>query len=64
MIVWLLRVLFGVLCVPAFLVLVLSPFMFDDPAAGKNLLAVNLAVAPVIYILLFVFFPGTAQYPA
>jgi hypothetical protein len=49
-----LRVLFGILCIPAAFMLMLSPFMFDNPAATKSPLAYNLAFAPVIYIALFV----------
>jgi hypothetical protein len=54
MAVWVLRTLFGILCLPAFVLLLLTPFMFDNPAAEKNPYALNLAVAPVIYLLLFV----------
>ena len=51
----LLRMLFGILCIPAAFMLVLSLFMFDDPAASKNPLVYNLAFAPVVYIALFAF---------
>lgn len=49
----LLRVLFGILCLPAGFMLLLSMFMFDDPEAAKNPLTINLAIAPLIYIALY-----------
>jgi len=52
-ILWL-RVLFGILCIPAVLLLMLSPFVFDNPAATQSVLAWNFAYSPFIYIALFV----------
>jgi len=52
-IVWL-RVLFGILCIPAVFLLLLSPFVFDNPSASSSVLAWNFAFSPLIYIALFV----------
>ena len=49
----LLRVLFGLLCILAVFMLLLTPFMFDNPAASKNPLTRNLAMAPMVYLALF-----------
>lgn len=54
MVIVLLRVLFGILCIPAAIALMLSPLLFDNPAAEGSTLTNNLAYAPAIYILLYV----------
>jgi hypothetical protein len=54
----LLRLFFGVLCIPAVALLLLSPFVFDNPAARDNVLARNFAYAPLVYIILYAFSLG------
>ena len=58
----LLKVIFGVIAAIAALLLLFGAFIFDNPAASSNPLAWNLALAPFVYIALYVhsLVPGAA----
>lgn len=58
----LLRVIFGVIAAIAAVLLLFGIFIFDNPAASSNPLAWNLALAPLVYIALYVYalVPGAA----
>jgi hypothetical protein len=59
----LLRVIFGVIAAIAALVLPFGSFIFDSPAATRNPLAWNLALAPIVYFALFAYsFTSSAKF--
>jgi len=51
--IWVLRILFGLLCIPAGFGILLGLFIFDDPSATENRLAWMLASSPIVYLCLF-----------
>jgi hypothetical protein len=50
--IWIVRLLFGVLALGACLMLVMGIFIFDAPGS-VNLWSVNLAAAPLVYLVIF-----------
>lgn len=48
------RILFGVIAVGACVMLLFGLFIFDDPAASRNVWAWNLACAPLVYMGIYV----------
>jgi hypothetical protein len=51
-IIWIVRFLFGVLALGACLMLVMDLFIFDAPGS-VNLWSVNLAAAPLVYLVIY-----------
>jgi len=49
------RVIFGVIAAIAAVFLLLDAFIFDNPAASSNPLAWNLAIAPLVYLALYMY---------